>query len=103
MKWKKWITALVMLGLLAAAIPSVSADPSTAAVTGNLLRITTAEDFSAAQLNNLTVDSGVGDGAVKLTDGAAEGTLVTGVYSCAQFTRMVASWNAEHRMERRLR
>ncbi|MDD6175187.1 MAG: C39 family peptidase [Firmicutes bacterium] len=95
MKWKKWITALVMLGLLAAAIPSVSADPSTAAVTGNLLRITTAEDFSAAQLNNLTVDSGVGDGAVKLTDGAAEGTLVTGVYSCAQFTRMVASWNAD--------
>ena len=95
MKWKKWIAALVMLGLLAAAIPSVSADPSTAAVTGNLLRITTAEDFSAAQLNNLTVDSSVGDGAVKLTDGAAEGTLVTGVYSCAQFTRMVASWNAD--------
>lgn len=84
-----------MLGLLAAAIPSVSADPSTAAVTGNLLRITTAEDFSAAQLNNLTVDSGVGDGAVKLTDGAAEGILVTGVYSCAQFTRMVASWSAD--------
>ena len=97
MKWRKWIAAFAAAALLAASVPAVFAEPATAAatVTGNLVRITTASDFSSLQLTNLTVDETVGDGAVRLTDSNKEGELITGVYSCAEFTRMVASWNAD--------
>ncbi len=95
MKWRKWIAVLAATGLLAAMIPAVIAEPAQTKVDGNLVRITSAADFSSVQLENLTVDDHIGDGAVKLTDSSKDGELTTGIYSAAQFTRMVASWNAD--------
>lgn len=94
MKCKKWLALLAAFALTAAVFPfSVSAAPEP--VDGNFVRVTTAADFSAAQLTNLTVDGTIGDGAVVLADPSAEGELITGVYDCPAFTNLVASWNAD--------
>lgn len=63
-------------------------------VEGNLLKITSADDFSAGKLEGLKVDETVGDGALVLEDGATEGTFTSAEYSVTEFELMVASWNA---------
>ena len=95
MKWRKWIAVFATMGLVATITPAVYAEPVQTTVTGNLVKITTAADFSNAQLTNLTVDESIGNGAVKLTDSSIEGELISGTYSCSEFERMVASWNAD--------
>ena len=95
MKPSKWL-ALFSAGLVAAAsMPVHAAAADAIPVSGNLVRITTADDFSASELTELTVLDTIGNGAVTLADPAEEGELISGVYDCPAFTNLVASWNAD--------
>jgi len=60
---------------------------------GNLLKITTEEDFAAGETDGLEFTP-VGDGSLVLSAGVTEGTYTSAQYSSAEFTKMVASWNA---------
>ena len=60
---------------------------------GNLFKLSTAEEFAAGEMESLEA-AAVGDGAVKLADGALEGTFISPEFCCANFTKMVACWNA---------
>ena len=95
MKPSKWL-ALFSAGLVAAAsMPVHAAAADAIPVSGNLVRITTTDDFSASELTDLTVLDTIGNGAVTLADPAEEGELISGVYDCPAFTNLVASWNAD--------
>lgn len=59
----------------------------------NLIKITTAADFAAGELNGL-VPSGVGNGALTLAEGATEGTFTSAEYAVPDFYKMVGTWNA---------
>ncbi len=61
---------------------------------GNLWKLTTTEDFNKGTLENVVVDETVGNGAVKLADGATEGTFTSAEYEVVDFEYLVASWNA---------
>ncbi len=61
---------------------------------GNLWKLTTAEDFNNGTLENVVVDETVGNGAIKLADGATEGTFTSAEYEVIDFEYLVASWNA---------
>ena len=59
----------------------------------NLFKLTTAEEFAEGEMEGLEPVA-VGDGAVRLSDGALEGTFISPEFYCANFTKMVACWNA---------
>ena len=61
---------------------------------GNLVKLTSTTDFNNGTLENVVVDETVGDGAIKLADGATEGTFTSAEYEITDFEEMVASWNA---------
>ncbi len=61
---------------------------------GNLVKLTSTEDFNKGTVENAVVDETVGNGAVKLADGATEGVFLSAEYSITDFEEMVASWNA---------
>lgn len=61
---------------------------------GNLVKLTTTEDFNNGTMENVVVDETVGNGAIKLADGATEGVFTSAQYSITDFEEMVASWNA---------
>ena len=61
---------------------------------GNLVKLTSTEDFNKGTLESALVDETVGNGAVKLADGATEGVFLSAEYSITDFEEMVASWNA---------
>ena len=60
---------------------------------GNLLKITTGEDFEAGVLENLE-PADVGNGALALAEGADTGTFYSAVYQVEEYDSLVASWNA---------
>ena len=61
---------------------------------GNLVKLTSTTDFNNGTLENVVIDETVGDGAIKLADGATEGTFISAEYDITDFEEMVASWNA---------
>lgn len=61
---------------------------------GNLVKLTTSQDFNNGTMENVVVDETVGNGAVKLADGATEGVFLSAEYDITDFEEMVASWNA---------
>ncbi len=61
---------------------------------GNLLKIRTREDFQMGSTDQLAIDPDIAQGALKLEDGALEGSFVSAIYEGASFTTMVACWNA---------
>ena len=61
---------------------------------GNLLKISTADDFSKGTTDKVTLDDSIGDGAIKLEEGATEGSFLSAVYEAVPYTTMVACWNA---------
>ena len=63
-------------------------------IKGNLLKVTTTEDFSKGTTDQVAVDKTIGDGALKLEEGATEGSFTSAVYEATPYTTMVASWNA---------
>lgn len=95
-KRKKLPVLLLTLVLIFALIPSaVSAEGGTEIDrTGvNLIKVTTDADFAAGVSDNL-VPASEGNGALKLADGATDGTFVSAIYSVKDFAKMVGSWNA---------
>ncbi len=61
---------------------------------GNLLKIRTQEDFQMGSTDQLAIDPDITQGALKLEDGALEGSFVSAIYEGSSFTTMVACWNA---------
>lgn len=61
---------------------------------GNLVKLTTTEDFQNGTMENVVLDETVGNGAIKLADGATEGTFISAEYSITDFEELVATWNA---------
>ncbi len=88
-----------MTCLLAACLIAVTwsgqafaSSPST--VRGNLLKITSTEDFEAGKVRGLVIDPDTADGALLLADGRTRGYFESDIYECDDFTNMVACWNA---------
>lgn len=91
---KRLFSLLMALAMVLSVMPVAAfAEDGEAAVSGNLLKVTTEADFAAGTLENLEIVPDVGNGAVRLTDGATEGTFVSQVYSATAFDTVVASWN----------
>lgn len=61
----------------------------------NLVKITSAGAFQKGTLENLVADETVGDGALRLSEGASEGTYVSQEIEMPAFEYLVASWNAD--------
>ena len=59
----------------------------------NLFKLSSAEEFAAGEMEDVEPVA-VGNGAVKLVDGALEGTYISPEFYCCNFTKMVACWNA---------
>ena len=94
---KKWVSICAALLLAAGLLAGCAAEKAPEidrTVHGNLLKVTTADEFRAGTLENLSVRANVGDGAVELADGATEGTFTSVEYDADEFYRMVAGWNA---------
>lgn len=87
---------LILLLVLALAAPVLAAGKKAdRSVEGNLVKITTAGDFAAGELDGLVVDETVGNGALRLSEGSASGTFVSEVIGVEPFEYLVASWNAD--------
>lgn len=63
-------------------------------VEGNFIKITSASDFASGTCTNLE-PTGVGDGALRLAEGSAEGVYISEVYETQAWNDLVASWNAD--------
>lgn len=61
----------------------------------NFVRVSSAEALSAGQLQDVEVTEEVGDGAVRLADGAQEGVWTSQEISVPAFEYLVASWGAD--------
>ena len=94
---KKKLLSLVLALLMALCLVPAAAFAEGGTVidaTGrNLIKITTAADFAAGELNGL-VPSDVGNGALTLAEGATEGTFTSAEYAVPDFYKMVGTWNA---------
>lgn len=89
-------TLLVLLLALGLAAPALGdKNKADRSVEGNLFKLTTVEDFSLGELDGLAVDETVGNGAIRLAEGAATGTFVSDVIGVEPFEYLVASWNAD--------
>ena len=96
MKLKRFIAIMLMLIMLLA-LPglSLAKDKADRTVTGGIFKLTTVNDFGLGTLENAVIDETVGDGAVKLAEGALEGEYVSDIIGVEPFEYMVASWNAD--------
>lgn len=94
---KKTLSALlVLLLVLSMAIPaSGEKNKADRSFFGNLFKLTTAQDFSLGEIDGLVIDDAVGNGALRLADGAAQGTYISDVIGVEPFEYLVASWNAD--------
>ena len=90
------ITALLLAVMLCACGGAGAGGDKTPALKleGNLVKLTSTEDFNKGTLENAIVDETVGNGAIKLADGATEGVFLSAEYDITDFEEMVASWNA---------
>lgn len=88
------ITALLLAVMLCACGGGEGGGEKALKLEGNLWKLTTAEDFNKGTLENVVVDETVGNGAIKLADGATEGTFTSAEYEVIDFEYLVASWNA---------
>lgn len=92
-------TAMILMAMpLGVFANSIDILPATTeqSFAGTVLKISTPTDFQNGSLTNLEVQSDVGNGAVKLTDGATEGVFVSAVYEAKDFhfNQLVATWNS---------
>lgn len=96
MKLKRTL-AIMLTFIMLLALPglSLAAPKADRVFTGGIFKLTTAEDFGLGTLENTVVDDSVGDGAVKLAEGALEGEYVSDIIGVEPFEYMVASWNAD--------
>ena len=88
------ITALLLAVMLCACGGGDGGKNNALKLEGNLVKLTSTEDFNNGTLENVVVDETVGNGAIKLADGATEGTFTSAEYDITDFEEMVASWNA---------
>ncbi len=98
MNHRKWKLAL-RSGILMAAIASFAlgagaGEAEQVSFEGNLKKITTAADFEAGTLTDLSIDPEIGDGALVLEENALTGSFESAVYEGSTFSDMVACWNA---------
>lgn len=93
---KKFLALLLVLSLaLTFAMPAFAAEKADRSFEGSAFKLTTADDFSLGTLEGLVVDESVGNGALKLAQGAAEGTYTSDIIGVEAFEYLVASWNAD--------
>lgn len=85
----------MLIMLLALPGLSLAKDKADRTVTGGIFKLTTVNDFGLGTLENAVIDETVGDGAVKLAEGALEGEYVSDIIGVEPFEYMVASWNAD--------
>lgn len=91
------LSSLLLCGCQAqqtAPVPEDTPKVKALACDGNLLKITTEEDFEAGVRTELEPAAGVGNGALKLADGAQRGEFVSAVYDMKEFEYLVVTWNA---------
>ncbi len=62
---------------------------------GNEFEVGTGAEFASGTLTNLEIDNTIGDGALRLADGATEGTYTSGIIDTARFEYLVMSWNSD--------
>lgn len=93
---KKRMIALLTAVLMLLSVMPVAAFAGDGELTfeGNLLKVTTVDDFNAGTLTGLEIDAAAGNGAIVLSEGETQGTFVSAVYNVTAFTKMVASWSA---------
>lgn len=93
---KKRMIALLTAVLMLLSVMPVAAFAENGELTfeGNLLKVTTVDDFNAGTLTGLEIDAAAGNGAIVLSEGETQGTFVSAVYNVTAFTKMVASWSA---------
>ncbi len=93
---KKFLALLLVLSLaLTFAMPAFAAEKADRSFEGSAFKLTTADDFSLGTLEGLVIDESVGNGALKLAQGAAEGTYTSDIIGVEAFEYLVASWNAD--------
>lgn len=91
---KRILSLMLSLVMIISLVPMTAfAEDGELSASGNLLKVTTADDFAAGSMENLEAVS-VGNGGIALTEDATEGTFVSAVYNVAEFETVVASWNA---------
>ncbi len=93
---KLFATLLVVMLAVGLAVPALGdKNKADRSFEGNLFKLTTAEDFAQGELDGLVVDETVGNGALRLAEGAAQGTYISDVIGVEPFEYLVASWNAD--------
>lgn len=92
---KKYAAIILALIMVLVSVPAL-AEKADRQVEGNIVVLTTAEDFAAGELDNVVVDAEYGnDGAIRLAEGATEGEYISDVIGVPAFEYMVASWAAD--------
>ena len=84
--------AAVILALAMLALPVFG--EGDVMVEGNFIKLTTAADFASGTCSNLE-PAQIGDGALRLAEGIAEGIYLSEVYQTQPWNDLVASWNAD--------
>ena len=91
----KRYAALVLALIMALICVPALAEKADREVEGNLVLFTTAEDFMHGSFENTEINEAIGNGAVALKDGAAEGSFTSDIIGTAPFEYLVASWNTD--------
>lgn len=91
---KRILSLMLALAMVVAIMPmTVFAEDNIQEVSGNLLKVTSIADFEAGTMEGVNTIPAK-DGGIWLDNDATEGTFVSQVYAVADFTHMLASWNA---------
>lgn len=99
--WKKSLALLCVCALCASLMSfSAFADVDDVSIWGdvaedNFVRVSSAAALAAGELQDVEVTEEVGDGAVRLVDGAQEGVWTSEEISVPAFEYAVASWGAD--------
>lgn len=99
--WKKSLALLCVCALCASLMSfSAFADVDDVSIWGdvaqdNFVRVSSAAAFAAGELQDVEVTDAVGDGAVRLVEGAQEGVWTSEEISVPAFEYAVASWGAD--------
>ncbi len=92
---KKAISFSIAIMLIALMLPSYATKTGGDTAQGNFIKITTAECFNLGELENVTVDAELGDGAITLTSGQNDGVWTSENLDVPAFEYLVASWMAD--------
>lgn len=92
---KRIVAFVLALALVLMAAPcALAAREDGRPVEGNTFKLTTPDDFGLGTLTNVEVAPDVGDGALVLSEGTAEGEFLSDIIETEPFEYLVASWNA---------